>query len=34
MVEKQEISIVHKSTEELEGALKDAIDRYIGKPIN
>lgn len=33
MVEKQEISIVHKSTEELEKALRDAITRYAGKTI-
>jgi len=33
MVDKQEISIVHKSTEELEKALRDAIARYAGKTI-
>ncbi len=34
MVERQEISIVHKSTEELENALREAVERYVGKPIN
>ena len=34
MVERQEISITNKTTEELEKALKDAVDRYAGKTIN
>lgn len=33
MVERQEINITHKSTEELEKALRDAVSRYAGKTL-
>lgn len=32
-VEKQEINIIHKSTEELEMSLKKAMEKYIGRSI-